>query len=81
MWFGLGVMGLIIWIAIAFGPAGVAARKGQASSDTSSGLEWPQPLILASVGTAPDRRLQGPREDRRDGPWMDRLSRQPARQK
>jgi uncharacterized membrane protein SirB2 len=28
MWFGLGIIGLIIWIAIAFWPARVAERKG-----------------------------------------------------
>ena len=28
MWLGLGIVGLIIWIAIAFWPARVAARKG-----------------------------------------------------
>ena len=28
MWFGLGIIGLIIWIAIAFWPARVAVRKG-----------------------------------------------------
>lgn len=28
MWFGVGLIGLIIWIAIAFWPARVAARKG-----------------------------------------------------
>ena len=28
MWFGVGIIGLIIWIAIAFWPARVAARKG-----------------------------------------------------
>jgi hypothetical protein len=28
MWFGLGIIGLIIWIAIAFWPARVARRKG-----------------------------------------------------
>ncbi len=28
MWLGLGIIGLIIWIAIAFWPARVAARKG-----------------------------------------------------
>ena len=118
MSFGLGIIGLIIWIAIAFWPAGVAARKGHSaigyfnpeprllsaradhglrgagpkrprsrvgqarnrSSDIArqshrpsraapnvlsarltdvrqhhtSGLECPQPLILASVGTAPN---------------------------
>ena len=28
MWFGVGIVGLIIWVAIAFWPARVAARKG-----------------------------------------------------
>lgn len=28
MWFAWGLIGLIIWIAIAFWPARVAARKG-----------------------------------------------------
>jgi len=28
MWFGFGILGLIIWIAIAFWPARVAGRKG-----------------------------------------------------
>jgi hypothetical protein len=28
MWFALGIIGLIIWIAIAFWPARVARRKG-----------------------------------------------------
>ena len=28
MWFGVGIIGIIIWIAIAFWPARVAARKG-----------------------------------------------------
>jgi hypothetical protein len=28
MGFGLGIIGLIIWVAIAFWPARVAARKG-----------------------------------------------------
>ena len=28
MWLGLGIIGLIIWIAIAFWPARVARRKG-----------------------------------------------------
>jgi hypothetical protein len=28
VWFGLGIVGLIIWIAIAFWPARVAGRKG-----------------------------------------------------
>ncbi len=28
MWFGVGIVGVIIWIAIAFWPARVAHRKG-----------------------------------------------------
>jgi hypothetical protein len=28
MWWGIGIIGLIIWIAIAFWPARVAGRKG-----------------------------------------------------
>jgi hypothetical protein len=28
MWYGIGIVGLIIWLAIAFWPARVAARKG-----------------------------------------------------
>ena len=28
MWWGVGIIGLIIWIAIAFWPARVAGRKG-----------------------------------------------------
>jgi hypothetical protein len=28
MWWGVGIVGLIIWVAIAFWPARVAARKG-----------------------------------------------------
>jgi hypothetical protein len=28
MWFGVGLIGLIIWVAIAFWPARVAGRKG-----------------------------------------------------
>jgi len=28
MWFGVGIIGFIIWVAIAFWPARVAARKG-----------------------------------------------------
>jgi hypothetical protein len=28
MWLGIGIVGLIIWVAIAFWPARVAARKG-----------------------------------------------------
>jgi len=28
MWWGFGIVGFIIWVAIAFWPARVAARKG-----------------------------------------------------
>jgi hypothetical protein len=28
MWFGVGIVGFIVWVAIAFWPARVAARKG-----------------------------------------------------
>jgi hypothetical protein len=28
MWYGVGIIGLIVWIAIAFWPARVAGRKG-----------------------------------------------------
>ncbi len=28
MWLGVGIVGLIVWIAIAFWPARVARRKG-----------------------------------------------------
>jgi hypothetical protein len=28
MWFGVGILGFIIWVAIAFWPARVAASKG-----------------------------------------------------
>jgi len=31
MWSGLGIIGLIIWIAIVFWPARVAARKGHSA--------------------------------------------------
>jgi hypothetical protein len=31
MWIGLGIVGLIIWIASAFWPARVAARKGHSA--------------------------------------------------
>ena len=34
-WISLGIIGLIIWVAIAFWPARVAGRKGHASSATS----------------------------------------------
>ncbi len=29
MWYGVGILGLILWIAIAFWPARIAASKGR----------------------------------------------------
>ena len=29
MWVGIGILGLILWIALAFWPASIAARKGR----------------------------------------------------
>jgi hypothetical protein len=49
MWFGLGIVGLIIWIAIAFWPARVAARKGHSFIGyfCLSLLFFPLSMILA----------------------------------
>jgi hypothetical protein len=49
MWLGLGIIGLIIWIAIAFWPARVAARKGHSFFGyfLLSLLFFPLSLILA----------------------------------
>ena len=49
MWFGLGIIGLIIWIAIAFWPARVAGRKGHSFFGffLLSLLFFPAALILA----------------------------------
>jgi uncharacterized membrane protein SirB2 len=57
MWFGVGVVGLIVWIAIAFWPARVAHRKGHSfiSYFLLSLLFFPAALILAYV--VRDRRL------------------------
>ena len=52
MWWGLGIIGIIIWIAIAFWPARVAGRKGQAlyfGYFFLSLLFFPLALILAYV--------------------------------
>ena len=51
MWFGLGIIGLIIWIAIAFWPAGVAARKGHSAIGyfILSLAFFPLALIMAYV--------------------------------
>jgi uncharacterized membrane protein SirB2 len=51
MWFGIGIIGLIIWIAVAFWPARVAARKGHSwlGYFLLSLLFFPLSLILAYV--------------------------------
>ncbi len=51
MWFGFGIIGLIIWIAIAFWPARVAARKGHSFIGyfILSLFFFPLALILAYV--------------------------------
>jgi uncharacterized membrane protein YhdT len=49
VWFGLGIVGLIIWIAIAFWPARVAGRKGHSFIGyfILSLLFFPLALIMA----------------------------------
>jgi hypothetical protein len=56
MWFGIGIIGAIIWIGIAFWPARVAGRKGHSFIGffLLSLLFFPLSLILAYV--VPDRR-------------------------
>lgn len=56
MWFGIGIIGFIIWVAIAFWPARVAARKGHSFIGyfILSLFFFPLSLILAYV--AKDRR-------------------------
>ena len=55
MWLGLGIIGVIIWIAIAFWPALVAGRKGHSFLGyfILSLFFFPLALILAYV--VPDR--------------------------
>jgi hypothetical protein len=55
VWIGVGIIGLIIWIAIAFWPARVAARKGHSFIGyfLLSLLFFPLALIMAYV--VPDR--------------------------
>ncbi len=57
MWLGLGIIGVIIWIAIAFWPARVAGRKGHSFLGyfILSLFFFPLALILAYV--VPDRVL------------------------
>jgi hypothetical protein len=51
VWFGIGIIGVIIWIAIAFWPARVAARKGHSFIGyfLLSLLFFPLSLIMAYV--------------------------------
>jgi uncharacterized membrane protein SirB2 len=51
MWFGIGIVGLIIWIAIAFWPARVAHRKAHSFVGyfLLSLLFFPLALIMAYV--------------------------------
>jgi uncharacterized membrane protein SirB2 len=50
-WFGLGIIGLIIWVALAFWPARVARRKGHSFVGyfILSLFFFPLALILAYV--------------------------------
>jgi len=50
-WFAFGIVGLIIWVAIAFWPARVAARKGHSFLGyfLLSLLFFPLSLIMAYV--------------------------------
>jgi uncharacterized membrane protein SirB2 len=58
MWFGLGIIGVIIWIAIAFWPARVASRKGHSFFGyfILSLFFFPLSLLLAYL--ASDRRRE-----------------------
>ena len=51
MWFAWGLIGLILWVAIAFWPARVAARKGHSFIGyfLLSLLFFPLALIMAYV--------------------------------
>jgi hypothetical protein len=57
MWWGIGLIGLIIWIAIAFWPARVAGRKGHSFIGffIFSLVFFPAALIVAYV--VRDRRV------------------------
>jgi hypothetical protein len=56
-WAGLGIVGLIIWVALAFWPARVAGRKGHSFFGyfLLSLLFFPLALIMAYV--VADRRV------------------------
>jgi hypothetical protein len=60
MWFGIGIIGLIIWIAIAFWPARVAGRKGHSFIGffIFSLVFFPAALIVAYM--VRDRRVLAP---------------------
>jgi len=51
MWFGVGIVGAIIWVAIAFWPARVAGRKGHSFIGyfLLSLLFFPLALVMAYV--------------------------------
>ena len=51
MWYGVGIIGFIIWVLIAFWPARVAARKGHSFVGyfILSLLFFPLALIMAYV--------------------------------
>ena len=51
MWFGVGIIGVIVWVAIAFWPARVAGRKGHSFIGyfLLSLLFFPLALIMAYV--------------------------------
>ena len=50
-WFGIGIVGLIIWVALAFWPARVAGRKGHSFIGyfILSLVFFPLALIMAYV--------------------------------
>jgi hypothetical protein len=60
MWWGIGIIGLIIWVAIAFWPARVAGRKGHSFIGffIFSLVFFPAALIVAYV--VRDRRVLTP---------------------
>ena len=60
-WFAWGILGLIIWVAIAFWPARVARRKGHSwlLFFIFSLFFFPAAVITAYV--VRDRRMFGPR--------------------
>jgi len=60
MWVGVGIVGFIIWIAIAFWPARVAGRKGHSFVGffLLSLLFFPLALVMAYV--VRDRRILSP---------------------